>query len=44
MWDVKMKRKIGETECADTTHFSWSPCGQYLLTATCYSRLKVNNG
>lgn len=44
MWDIKMRKKINETECPDTTHFSWSPCGQYLLTATCYARLKVNNG
>ncbi|XP_050739669.1 eukaryotic translation initiation factor 2A-like isoform X2 [Eriocheir sinensis] len=44
MWDIKLNKKIGETECPDTTHHSWSPCGQYLLTSTCYARLKVNNG
>ncbi|KAG0725293.1 Eukaryotic translation initiation factor 2A [Chionoecetes opilio] len=44
MWDIKMKKKVSETECPDTTHCNWSPCGQYLLTSTCYARLKVNNG
>jgi len=44
MWDVAKRSKIGETECADTTHTSWSPCGQYLMTATCTPRLRVNNG
>ncbi|XP_066954505.1 eukaryotic translation initiation factor 2A [Macrobrachium rosenbergii] len=43
MWDVARKI-IGETECSDTTHITWSPCGQYLLTATCSPRLRVNNG
>ncbi|XP_068202678.1 eukaryotic translation initiation factor 2A [Palaemon carinicauda] len=44
MWDVASRKIIGETECSDTTHMSWSPCGQYLLTSTCSPRLRVNNG
>ncbi|KAK8746284.1 hypothetical protein OTU49_017344 [Cherax quadricarinatus] len=44
MWDISARKKIGETECSDSTYFSWSPCGQYLLTATCSPRLRVNNG
>ncbi|KAG7176052.1 Eukaryotic translation initiation factor 2A-like [Homarus americanus] len=44
MWDIAERKKISETECSDSTYFSWSPCGQYLLTATCSPRLRVNNG
>ncbi|XP_071547528.1 eukaryotic translation initiation factor 2A [Panulirus ornatus] len=44
MWNIATRKLIGETECSDTTHLSWSPCGQYLLTATCSPRLRVNNG
>ncbi|XP_045601720.1 eukaryotic translation initiation factor 2A [Procambarus clarkii] len=43
-WDIAARKKIGETECPDSTSFSWSPCGQYMLTATCSPRLRVNNG
>lgn len=44
MWDIEARKLISETECSDTTHLSWSPCGQYLLTSTCSPRLRVNNG
>lgn len=44
MWDIANQKKIGETECSDTTHVKWAPCGQYLMTATCSPRLRVNNG
>ncbi|KAK3893139.1 hypothetical protein Pcinc_003034 [Petrolisthes cinctipes] len=44
MWDIKTGKVLGQTECPDTTHVNWSPCGQYILTATCSPRLRVNNG
>lgn len=44
IWDIAARKCISETECSDTTHTSWSPCGQYILTSTCSPRLRVNNG
>ncbi|KAK7070868.1 Eukaryotic translation initiation factor 2A, partial [Halocaridina rubra] len=44
IWDIAGRKHLADTECSDTTHLSWSPCGQYLLTSTCSPRLRVNNG
>lgn len=44
MWDVNTRKMISEQECSDSTSQTWSPCGQYLLTATNSPRLRVNNG
>jgi len=44
MWDLGARAQLANKWLADMTHMEWSPCGQYLLTATCAPRLRVNNG
>jgi len=43
-WDMKQKKRIEQTQALDTTHFEWSPDGQFLLTSTTAPRLRVGNG
>lgn len=43
-WDMRQKKRIEQTQALDTTHFEWSPDGQYLLTSTTAPRLRVGNG
>lgn len=44
IWDVKMKEMIANIKCPDTTHFEWSPNGEYFVTATTAPRLRIGNG
>uniref|UniRef100_A0A1A9WG89 Eukaryotic translation initiation factor 2A n=1 Tax=Glossina brevipalpis TaxID=37001 RepID=A0A1A9WG89_9MUSC len=44
IWDVKMKEKIANIKCPDTTHFEWNPNGEYFVTATTAPRLRIGNG
>ena len=44
VWDKTKVKSLGCQECPEMTFIEWSPCGQYLLTATCSPRLRVNNG
>ncbi|XP_035381512.1 eukaryotic translation initiation factor 2A [Electrophorus electricus] len=44
VWDVKKYRQVSKPQAADTTHFSWCPDGEHIVTATCSPRLRVSNG
>lgn len=44
IWELSKGTRLCSQECPDVTYMEWSPCGQYLLTATCSPRLRVNNG
>ncbi|WVQ78662.1 hypothetical protein IAT38_000749 [Cryptococcus sp. DSM 104549] len=44
LWDVSTRSKVAEFKAAHSTHVEWSPCGQYILTATLSPRLRVDNG
>jgi len=44
VWDLPGRALLSSSPLPDMTHMEWSPCGQYLLTATCAPRLRVNNG
>ncbi|KAF2350522.1 Translation initiation factor beta propellor-like domain [Trinorchestia longiramus] len=44
VWDLQKATRLCLQECPDVTFMQWSPCGRYLVTATCSPRLRVNNG
>ncbi|KAM3615736.1 uncharacterized protein V6R79_007087 [Siganus canaliculatus] len=44
VWDVKKYKQVCKPQGADTTHFSWCPDGEHVVTATCSPRLRVSNG
>uniref|UniRef100_A0A3Q3WJG3 Eukaryotic translation initiation factor 2A n=1 Tax=Mola mola TaxID=94237 RepID=A0A3Q3WJG3_MOLML len=44
VWDVKKYKQVSRPQEPDTTHFSWCPDGEHVVTATCSPRLRVNNG
>jgi translation initiation factor 2A len=42
-WDTQTKKKLGETQ--DTcTALEWSPDSRAIVCATCFPRLRVDNG
>ncbi|XP_034021348.1 eukaryotic translation initiation factor 2A isoform X2 [Thalassophryne amazonica] len=43
VWDVKKYKQVSKPQAPDATHFSWSPDGEHVVTATCSPRLRVNN-
>lgn len=44
VWDVKKYKQVCKPQAPDTTHFSWCPDGEHVVTATCAPRLRVSNG
>lgn len=44
IWDVSTRKKVAEFQASNSSHCEWSPCGQYVLTATLSPRLRVDNG
>ncbi|KAI7802642.1 eukaryotic translation initiation factor 2A [Triplophysa rosa] len=44
VWDVKKYKQVSKPQAEDTTHFSWCPDGEHVMTATCSPRLRVSNG
>ncbi|KAK7879919.1 hypothetical protein WMY93_033420 [Mugilogobius chulae] len=44
VWDVKKYKQVCKPQAPDSTHFSWSPDGEHVVTATCSPRLRVSNG
>ncbi|XP_053736381.1 eukaryotic translation initiation factor 2A [Synchiropus splendidus] len=44
VWDVKKFRQVSKPQSPDSTHFSWCPDGEHVVTATCSPRLRVSNG
>lgn len=44
VWDVKKYKQVSRPQAPDSTHLSWSPDGEHLLTSTCAPRLRVGNG
>ncbi|XP_046907870.1 eukaryotic translation initiation factor 2A isoform X3 [Hypomesus transpacificus] len=44
VWDVKKYKQVCKPQAANSTHFSWSPDGEHVVTATCSPRLRVSNG
>ncbi|KAM6933237.1 eukaryotic translation initiation factor 2A [Xenentodon cancila] len=44
VWDVKKYKQVSKPQAPDTTHFSWCPDGEHIVTATCSPRLRVSNG
>lgn len=44
VWDVKKYKQVCKPQAPDSTHFSWSPDGEHIVTATCSPRLRVGNG
>lgn len=44
IWDVSTRKKVAEFKASNSSHCEWSPCGQYILTATLSPRLRVDNG
>ncbi|TRY72864.1 hypothetical protein DNTS_007670 [Danionella cerebrum] len=44
VWDVKKYKQVSKPQAEDTTHFSWCPDGEHIVTATCSPRLRVSNG
>ena len=44
IFDVANRKQIAEINCSDATYVQWSPDGQYLLTAVCAPRMRVDNG
>uniref|UniRef100_A0AAY4AXC6 Eukaryotic translation initiation factor 2A n=1 Tax=Denticeps clupeoides TaxID=299321 RepID=A0AAY4AXC6_9TELE len=44
VWDIKKYKQISKPQAADSTHFSWCPDGEHIVTATCSPRLRVCNG
>ena len=43
-WDRKEQKLLRSFKARDTVYAAWSPCSQYLLTATLFPRLRVDNG
>nr|XP_019048990.1 translation initiation factor 2A [Kwoniella bestiolae CBS 10118]OCF27920.1 translation initiation factor 2A [Kwoniella bestiolae CBS 10118] len=44
VWDVSTRNKVAEFKASNSSHCEFSPCGQYILTATLSPRLRVDNG
>lgn len=44
VWDIKKYKQVSKTQVPDSTHFSWCPDGEHIVTATCSPRLRVSNG
>mmetsp|Transcript_8541 Transcript_8541/g.25674 ORF Transcript_8541/g.25674 Transcript_8541/m.25674 type:complete len:560 (-) Transcript_8541:480-2159(-) len=44
IWDRVNECKVGSTKMTHTTVFSWSPCSRYIIAATTFPRLRVDNG
>uniref|UniRef100_A0A8C1SZA9 Eukaryotic translation initiation factor 2A n=1 Tax=Cyprinus carpio TaxID=7962 RepID=A0A8C1SZA9_CYPCA len=44
VWDVKKYKQVSKPQAEDTTHFSWCPDGEHIVTSTCSPRLRVSNG
>lgn len=44
VWEISTRKKIAEFKASNSSHCEWSPCGQYILTATLSPRLRVDNG
>lgn len=44
VWDMKKFKQVSKPQAADSTHFSWCPDGEHVVTATCSPRLRVGNG
>ncbi|KAG7257894.1 hypothetical protein CRUP_007045 [Coryphaenoides rupestris] len=44
VWDVKKFKQVCKPQAPDSTHFSWCPDGEHIVTATCSPRLRVSNG
>ncbi|XP_071389010.1 eukaryotic translation initiation factor 2A isoform X1 [Centroberyx affinis] len=44
VWDVKKYKQVSKPQAPDSTHFSWCPDGEHVVTATCSPRLRVSNG
>ncbi|XP_067103036.1 eukaryotic translation initiation factor 2A [Osmerus mordax] len=44
VWDVKKYKQVCKPQAANSTHFSWCPDGEHVVTATCSPRLRVSNG
>ncbi|CAO3580610.1 unnamed protein product [Absidia cylindrospora] len=44
LWDRKTLKKVNTFSAPNASHCEWSPCGQYLMTATLTPRLRVDNG
>ncbi|KAF7658549.1 hypothetical protein LDENG_00011310 [Lucifuga dentata] len=44
VWDMKKYKQVSKPEAPDSTHFSWCPDGEHVVTATCSPRLRVGNG
>ncbi|XP_056139255.1 eukaryotic translation initiation factor 2A [Lampris incognitus] len=43
MWDTKKYKQVSKPQVPDSTHFSWCPDGEHIVTATCAPRLRVGN-
>nr|XP_061811900.1 eukaryotic translation initiation factor 2A-like [Nerophis lumbriciformis] len=44
VWDAKKYKQVSKLQAENSTHFSWCPDGEHVLTATCSPRLRVGNG
>ncbi|TNN01377.1 hypothetical protein fugu_010759 [Takifugu bimaculatus] len=44
VWDLKKYKQVSKPQARDSTHFSWCPDGEHIVTATCSPRLRVSNG
>ncbi|KAI6037374.1 eukaryotic translation initiation factor eIF2A-domain-containing protein [Pisolithus microcarpus] len=44
LFDRRTLTKLCTIDAPNTSHCSWSPCGQFLLTAVLSPRLRVDNG
>ena len=44
LWDNNKKKQLCTTRVPDSTNWSWSPCSRFLLFATLFPRLRVDNG
>ncbi|CAG02136.1 unnamed protein product, partial [Tetraodon nigroviridis] len=44
VWDMKKHKQVSKPQAQDSTHFSWCPDGEHIVTATCSPRLRVSNG
>ncbi|KZV79314.1 translation initiation factor eIF-2A [Exidia glandulosa HHB12029] len=44
VFDRQTLNKVCVIDAPNSSHFEWSPCGKYILTATLSPRLRVDNG
>eukprot|EP00189_Rhodosorus_marinus_P011967 CAMPEP_0184742306 /NCGR_PEP_ID=MMETSP0315-20130426/5267_1 /TAXON_ID=101924 /ORGANISM="Rhodosorus marinus, Strain UTEX LB 2760" /LENGTH=601 /DNA_ID=CAMNT_0027213059 /DNA_START=225 /DNA_END=2030 /DNA_ORIENTATION=- len=44
VWDRNTEQLVGAAKMVHTTSFSWSPCSRYIIAATSFPRLRVDNG